>query len=48
MHLRKINAQMEYYLKIDPDKLTDEQWAMKYQNLVWVRIEEAKRNPFAT
>jgi hypothetical protein len=30
-----------YYLKIDPDTLTDEEWAMRYNELLWIRKKEA-------
>lgn len=40
--IRHFDAAIEYYLGIDPDKLTDEQWAEKAQNLYWIRQQEAK------
>jgi hypothetical protein len=39
--VRLINAQLRYYYKIDPDTLTDEQWAKMWQDLSWVRRKEA-------
>jgi len=40
-----IDAQLQYYLHIThPEDLSDEEWAQAFQNLVWVRQEEAKRN----
>jgi hypothetical protein len=31
---------MEYYLRIDPDTLTDEAWAQKYKQLADIRQRE--------
>jgi len=31
---------MEYYLHIDPDTLTDEAWAQKFQQLADIRNRE--------
>lgn len=42
--IRKINIQLRYYLRIDPDSLTDKEWADRFQELVWIRQEEAKAN----
>lgn len=40
-----VNAQLRYYLHItDPDVLTDEEWAARFSELVWIRQEEAKAN----
>ncbi len=39
-----VDAQIEYYLKRDPDTLSDEEWATKWNNLLWIRKEEAKHN----
>jgi hypothetical protein len=44
--IRKVNAQLEFYCKIDPHTLTDEEWAIKWHNLIWTRTIEAKTNPF--
>ena len=34
-----------YYMHIaDPDSLSDEEWAMRYQELLWIRKAEAKAN----
>lgn len=43
--IRQINALLRYYLHIEnPDAMSDEAWAMAYNELVWVRNEEAKAN----
>jgi len=42
--IRQINAQLRYYLHLDPDKLTDVEWANAWKELEWVRSEEAKAN----
>jgi len=33
---------LEYYLHIDPDKLSDEDWAIKIKQLKDIREEESK------
>ena len=44
-YVRQINAQLRYYLHIpDPDSLSDTDWARAFQDLVWVREQEAKYN----
>ena len=35
---------LRYYFHIDPDSLDDETWAMRVNELKWVREEEAKAN----
>ncbi|MBQ7210496.1 MAG: hypothetical protein IJS05_06350 [Paludibacteraceae bacterium] len=41
--MRKLNAQLRYYMHIaDPDSLTDQEWAMRVKEMVWVREDEAK------
>ena len=43
--MRIINAQIRYYLHLaDPDSLSDEEWAMRYKELIWLREQEAKGN----
>jgi hypothetical protein len=43
--IRVANAQLCYYLHIpDPDSLSDEQWAMRFKELEWIREQEAKGN----
>lgn len=32
------------YLHIDPDDLSDEEWAARVRELEYVRIQEAKKN----
>ncbi|MDR0266387.1 MAG: hypothetical protein LBJ04_24455 [Sphingobacterium sp.] len=45
--LRIANANLRYYLGItDPDSLSDEEWAMRWKELQWIRDEEAKANKF--
>ena len=34
-----------YYMGIsEPDSLSDEEWAMRFQELVWIRNKEAEAN----
>lgn len=43
--LRIVNAQLRYYMHItDPDSLSDEEWAMRFRELEYIRREEAKAN----
>lgn len=35
-----INAQLRYYYKIDPSTLTDNEWAMYWNDLEWLRKNE--------
>jgi hypothetical protein len=36
---------LRYYMNVsDPDSLSDQQWAMLYRDLQWIREEEAKAN----
>ena len=39
-----INTMLEYYLHINPDKLTDEQWGEKFAQLNDIREKEAEAN----
>jgi len=39
--LRIANAMIRYYFHLDPDILSDEEWAMRYNELIWVRKKEA-------
>ncbi|MCQ2359954.1 MAG: hypothetical protein MJ009_00535 [Paludibacteraceae bacterium] len=40
-----VNAQLRYYMHvINPDSLTDQEWAMMLKELEWIRSEEAKAN----
>jgi len=41
--LRISNALMRYYLRIEPDELTDEEWAARLMELAYVRKLEEKR-----
>jgi len=40
--IRLINAQLRYYYKIDPATLTDNEWAMMWNDLLWLREQERK------
>jgi len=43
--LRIANANLRYYLHIpDPDSLSDQEWAMRWKELDWIRQQEAKAN----
>ncbi len=37
-----MNASLIYYMHIDPDTLTDEEWAARVKELEWLRKTEAK------
>lgn len=41
-HIRQQDAQLRYYFGIDPDTLTDEERAIEWNNLLWVRSEEKR------
>ena len=36
-------AMLVYYFKVNPDELTDEEYAMKFSQMKWVLKEESKR-----
>lgn len=41
--MRIANAQLRYYMHIsDPDSLSDEEWAMVYNELKYIRKKEAE------
>jgi len=42
--MRIINAQLRYFLHIDPDALDDVTWAARVRELEYIRKEEAKRH----
>nr|DAE28544.1 MAG TPA: hypothetical protein [virus sp. ctOZh10]DAX94446.1 MAG TPA: hypothetical protein [Caudoviricetes sp.]DAX96964.1 MAG TPA: hypothetical protein [Caudoviricetes sp.] len=37
-----MDAQLRYFFKINPDLLTDEEWAMRVEELKWIRAKEAE------
>lgn len=37
-----VNTMLEYYLHIDPARLSDEEWAEKFKQLGNIREQEAK------
>ncbi|WP_262494884.1 hypothetical protein [Brumimicrobium mesophilum] len=37
-----MNASLIYYMGIDPDSLSDEEWACKVQELTFIRKQENK------
>lgn len=40
--VRIVNAQLRYYMHIsDPDSLSDEDWAMRFKEIEWIRKREA-------
>lgn len=39
-----VNTHLQYHLGIDPDTLTDEEWAEKYAQLADIRQKEADAN----
>jgi len=43
--VRIADAQLRYYMHIpDPDSLTDEEWAMRFRELEYIRKKEAEAN----
>jgi hypothetical protein len=38
--VRQVDALIRYHLHVDPGSLTDEQWAMLYNDLIWVKRKE--------
>lgn len=41
--LRKIDALLRFYFKIDPDQLTDEAWADRWGELKYALEQDAKK-----
>jgi len=39
-----IDAQLRYYLHVEPGLLSDLEWAARFNELVWIRDEENKAN----
>ncbi len=39
-----IDTMMEYYLSVDVDKLSDEEWAIKYKQLEQIRKKESEQS----
>ena len=33
---------LRYYFHLDPDQLTDDEWAARWEELQWVREQEKK------
>ena len=42
--MRQTNIGLRYYLKINPDELTLQEWAFRVIELTWIREKEAKQN----
>jgi hypothetical protein len=42
--LRKVNIQLRYYAGVDPNTLNDDEWAMTWNDLIWIRKKEAEKN----
>lgn len=40
--IRMLDAQLRFYMHIDPDLLTDREWAMRVRELQWLREKEAQ------
>lgn len=40
--MRQIDAQVRYYMHLDPDSLTDTEWALRVNELKWIREKEAE------
>ncbi len=39
-----MNTLMRYYLHLDPDTLSDEEWAQTFKQLQDIRLRESKAN----
>jgi len=39
----QIDAQLAYYFKINPDDLSDEEYALKFAQMRWVLEQDSKR-----
>lgn len=37
-----LDAQLRYYMHLDPDSLDDQEWAMRVNELKWIRKQEEK------
>ncbi|MGI6341367.1 MAG: hypothetical protein ACOXZ9_10740 [Bacteroidales bacterium] len=42
--IRVYDALLRYYMHLNPDSLSDTEWAMRIQELTHIRKEEAKAN----
>ena len=40
--IRKVDAQLRYYLHLRPEDLSDAEWAARVRELEWVRREEVR------
>ena len=38
--IRLVNSQLRYYMHVDPATLTDNEWAMMWNDLKWIREQE--------
>ncbi len=39
--IRLVNAQLRYYMHInEPDLLSDDEWASRFNELIWIRKKE--------
>jgi len=41
--MRKINTFIRHYLHIEPDGLSDEAWAQKYNEVIWLLDYQDKK-----
>lgn len=41
---RIANAMIRHHSHIDPDSLTDEEWAMHFNDLLFIRAKESENN----
>lgn len=37
------DVELRYFLHIDPDVLTDDEWAIQVKSLEWIRKKEAEQ-----
>ena len=42
--IRKVNAQLRYYYRVEPGNLSITEWAFRVKEMEWIRTEEAKQN----
>lgn len=41
----KIDAMIKYYFKTDTKNMSDDEWALSFNQIVWSLVREKKLNP---
>lgn len=41
--MRIVNAQLRYYMHVNPDELSDPEWANMYKELEYIRLKENEK-----